>query len=142
MSLTGLINDFPLLGPFTGWQQKIADGFESAKFGNDWLFRALQENAKASSFIFFRYNKAQSLLSNIAVKGKETVHKILIITFRENFNFWSTAICNPSSGVMLTQLATHPEELLATHLKGMCLGFQDTTLYGMSLNIGSSWSAT
>ena len=77
MSFTGLINDFPLLGPFTGWQQKIADGFESAKFGNDWLFRALQENAKASSFIFFRYNKGQSLLSNIAVKGKETVHKIL-----------------------------------------------------------------
>ena len=63
-------------GPFTGLQQKMADDFESAKFGNDWRFQALQENATASSFIFFRYNEAQSLLWNIAPKGNSTLNPI------------------------------------------------------------------
>ena len=138
----GLINDFPLLGPFNGLQQKNPDDFGSAIFGNDWRVHALQENAKASSFIFFHYNEAQSLLWSIAPKCKSTANPNDIslkcnCILHPNDISWFQSLDDTgrvaNSNCMLTQLATHPKELLATYLKDMCRVFR-------TLHVGRHWT--
>ena len=81
------------------------------------------------SFSSVTTNPNHSWLWNIAVKGNRTSNANNIL---RNFQFLDDT-GRVANSVMLTQLATHPEELLATYLKGWCWVFR-------TLHVGRHWT--